>query len=366
MSKRLDLFEQIERQAKKSQQIKSIETYYAQHTQWDKRPIFALSIASGLLMSFSLASFLPKSQLKTQTLSLSEQISQTEQFVQASNDMTQIASLKLKKIDENTQEQLLDSEKKTTDPLLKQSEQSKSFKRLLEPKALSEDSVHPDNYQMNIEHILYPEKGQSSFSMTNNHQFIEQLRTLYLYYQQGNKDLYDALLDQLLLESPAHKSLLPLLAKRYQDEGNIEKYHQVMKNLVIKYAQKRDIDNYTKSLMKTHDYQRLREVLLYLPEPLRQQNSYQEILAYCYMQLEQHHEASSIYQKLTEQNPYQAAYWLGQAKALEALDERKKAFDSYQQALNLGPDLPIRKLAVAGVIRLKSHEYSELQQSKNR
>jgi hypothetical protein len=187
---------------------------------------------------------------------------------------------------------------------------------------------------------------------------IEKLRRLKMKHQFRQ---YERLLDSLQEQYPESLLLMRIAANYALEKGEHYQYISMMRETIEAHQQKEDIIALSKFYLQEHRLVDLIETLSLVDKNCCADQDVLEMFAYAYLETSQWSKATEAYSKLTQFCPHQASYWLGHAKSLEKRKIYDKALQSYHQALNLRPQQSIQKLAIAGVIRLKSYEYTELQ-----
>lgn len=203
--------------------------------------------------------------------------------------------------------------------------------------------------------------GMKHFS--NNKELIKSIEKLRYLKMKHKFRQYERLLDYLQDKYPENLLLMRIAANYALEQGQYRQYVNAMREAIESYREKEDIVDLSKFYLKEHRPVDLIQTLSLLDRSCCSDQDVLEMLGYAYLETAQWAKATEAYSKLTKAWPHQPSYWLGHAKSLEKRKIYDKALQSYHQALNLQPQQSIQKLAVAGVIRLKSYEYTELQKN---
>ena len=198
---------------------------------------------------------------------------------------------------------------------------------------------------------------------SSNKQLINDIKLLSDLARYGDEGEYQKHLDKLFTQYPDNITVLKLLARNFKKIGDDTQYYKTIKFIAEKTGSLSDLKTLAQYLVSRNQYEDVVKLLSVIVEKDQKNVPIAEILAYSYLELEAWEQARKLYAMLVDKSPYEPSYWIGFAKSQENSHLRQEALNSYHQALNLQPDLPIKKLALAGVIRLKSYEYSQLQSS---
>lgn len=207
---------------------------------------------------------------------------------------------------------------------------------------------------------LSPDSQQKIYISTNRN-LINDIKLLRDLQHYGKQKQYEDFLNELSSKYPENITILRLNAKNYNESGNTNKYFETLKAIAEKARSLDDVTVLAQYLISKEKYQDVIKLVNTLSLEDKKNIYIAESFAYSHLELQNWEPAIRGYSNLVDRSPYEPSYWLGLAKAQENALLVQQALDAYHQTLNLQPDLSIKKLALAGVIRLKSHEYSQLQ-----
>ena len=335
MSELLDSLNKLDKKQRQQRtQAKTLDSYYSQRSSKDSHGLFLLSVCAGVFFAIGLSYLMQSTLLSTIGRNLS--FTSLSQRTYAAYSQLPQASAFI--------------------PSFNFSQQDRTHKIGI----VQSVSGQVDGSEISTASNTETRLKQNIF--TSNAQLIENIQRLGLFKKQGKRQEFVQLLATLKEANPNNSTIMRISAEHALDSHKDKQYVSEMKELISHHNQSQDILELSRYLMKNKRYKDLARTLELLPPEQLSQQQPQEMLGYAFIQTQQWDKANEVYSFLTKKWPYEPSYWLGRGKSLEESEIFDKALSSYHQALNLQPQLSIKKLAVAGVIRLKSYEYGQLQQ----